>query len=32
MGFGGLEVVVAGQVAHENLTTVKAKAPSSKHA
>jgi hypothetical protein len=31
-GFGGLEVVAIGQVVCEDLTTVKAKAPSSKHA
>lgn len=30
-GFGGLDIVVAGQVAREDLPTTKAKAPSSKH-
>ncbi len=31
-GFGGLEAVTASQVVREDLTTAKAKAPSSKHA
>jgi hypothetical protein len=30
-GFGGLDTVVASQVAREDLSTTKAKAPSSKH-
>ncbi len=31
-GFGGLEIVAVGQVGREDLTTIKAKASSSKHA
>jgi hypothetical protein len=31
-GFGGLEVAATNQIAYQDLTTTKAKAPSSKHA